>query len=217
MDYISFSNYSYGDNDDYAHEPHIMPVPSGGPWNMQGLSWGSHSPPQLVQFNAQVPQQPRFSTIMHCKRKSLDPEPSIPAKIYITEDKMADHLNGLHLSTDYRTHHLASSNNSMSMDAGLMDMDTLATTDVRDKLKGHTIVLSEEIKKLTDEPLIPPALIERLEKPCMSLVVWQPKESVVDKLKGTTSENRREEEEPKKRNGVLVPDMGMDGGMDVEM
>lgn len=47
----------------------------------------------------------------------------------------------------------------------------------------------------------------------MSLVVWQPKENTVQK----TEDNKvdTEEEEPKKRNGVLVPDMGM--GMDIEM
>ncbi|KAI8442256.1 hypothetical protein MSG28_005826 [Choristoneura fumiferana] len=210
MDYISFNNFTYGDNDDYAREAHIMPTPSGAPWNMQGLSWGSHSPPQLVQFNAEVPVQPRFTSIMHCKRKSLEPEPQIPAKIHITEDKMAAHLNGLHLSSDYTTHSLAIDE---YMDTN-MEPPVMMTNNVREKLKGHTIVLSEELKKLKEEPLIPTSLIERLEKPCMSLVVWQPKENTVEKIIDNKEVNT-EEEEPKKRNGVLVPDMGM--GMDIEM
>lgn len=57
-------------------EPHTMPAPSGAPWNVSGLSWGMPSPPQLVQFTAQPPAiEPKYSPVIHCKRKSLDVEP----------------------------------------------------------------------------------------------------------------------------------------------
>lgn len=82
-----------------------------------------------------------------------------PAKIHITEDKMAAHLNGLHLSSDYTTHALAIDE---FMDTN-MDSPAMTSNNVIDKLKGHTIVLSEEIKKLKEEPLIPPSLIERYD------------------------------------------------------
>lgn len=42
----------------------------------------------------------------------------------------------------------------------------------------------------------------------MSLVVWKPRENMLEKIKEQDEEKPREEEEelPKKRNGVLVSD-----------
>lgn len=73
----------------------------------------------------------------------------------ITEEKMAAHMNGLHISSDYTSHTLASDE---FMDVG---MEGMGSSDLSSKLKGHKIVLSEELKKLQEEPLLPAALIER--------------------------------------------------------
>lgn len=78
-----------------------------------------------------------------------------PAKQLITEEKMAAHMNGLHISSDYTSHTLASDE---FMDVG---MEGMGSSDLSSKLKGHKIVLSEELKKLQEEPLLPAALIER--------------------------------------------------------
>lgn len=78
-----------------------------------------------------------------------------PAKQLITEEKMAAHLNGLHISSDYTAHSLAAPSDE-NMDLG---MDTAMS--LSEKLKGHKIVLSEELKKLQEEPLLPATLIER--------------------------------------------------------
>lgn len=80
-----------------------------------------------------------------------------PAKQRITEEKMAAHLNGLHISSEYTAHSLATSD---IMDVS-MEPSTSMSAFSTEKLKGHTIVLSEEIKKLKEEPLLPAALIER--------------------------------------------------------
>lgn len=42
----------------------------------------------------------------------------------------------------------------------------------------------------------------RLEKPTMSLVVWQPRETILGQIK--EKESNAQDEEPRKRNGVLV-------------
>ncbi|CAH2093819.1 unnamed protein product [Euphydryas editha] len=186
----SSSSYNRG-----TPEPHLMPVPTGAPWNVQGLPWSMHSPPNVVQFTAQNPEQSKAAPVLHCKRKSLDVEPVIPVKQFITEEKMAAHLSGLHISSNYTQHSLASEDvMELSVEPNAMS--------ISEKLKGHTIVLSEDVKKLQEEPIIPTSLIERLQKPQMSLVVWKPREDV---LKNIIEEKETPEEEtPKKRNGVLV-------------
>lgn len=63
---------------------------------------------------------------------------------------MAAHMNSLHISSEYTPHSLAADE---VMDVGM--------EPVSRKLKGHTIVLSEELKKLQEEPLLPAALIDR--------------------------------------------------------
>lgn len=63
---------------------------------------------------------------------------------------MAAHMSSMHISSEYTPHSLASEER---MDVGM--------EPVTEKLKGHTIVLSEELKKLQEEPLLPASLIER--------------------------------------------------------
>lgn len=77
-----------------------------------------------------------------------------PAKLLITEEKLQAHLNGLHISSDYTEHTLASEE---LMDVG---MEPPRVGD-RNKIKGPKVVLSEELKRLQREPLLPAALIER--------------------------------------------------------
>ncbi|XP_072934489.1 uncharacterized protein [Epargyreus clarus] len=223
MDVYGYPSYQYSQSDELAkqmiaqqalappynnrpgQEPHFMPAPSGAPWNYQRLPWGVPTQPSLVEFTAQQSLDMKPTPVIHCKRKSLDVEPVIPAKQLITEEKMAAHLNSLHISSDFTKHSLACDESmEMSLDP------------IREKLKGHTIVLSDEVRKIQEEPLLPAALIERLEKPHMSLVVWKPRENLLEKIKESDEKDGAEspDEECKKRNGVLVPDLT---GMDVEM
>lgn len=95
MDIYGYPAYQYNQSDELAKQliaqqalassapynrdipgPHEMPAPSGAPWNMQGLTWGLSSPPQLVQFTGQSQLiEPTITPVIHCKRKSLDVEP----------------------------------------------------------------------------------------------------------------------------------------------
>ncbi|XP_041972477.1 uncharacterized protein LOC121728372 [Aricia agestis] len=179
-------------------EPHNMPAPTGSPWTGQSLPWSLQSPPQLVQFTAQ--SEPKITSVPHCKRKSLDVEPPIPAKQFITEEKMAAHFNSLHISSNYTQHSL--SNNDDVMEVA---MEPISSQNISEKLKGHRIVLSEDVKKITEEPIIPPTLMERLQKPQMSLVVWKPRDDILSPIKEVKDNNNEAEEESPKRRGVLVP------------
>ncbi|XP_059052539.1 uncharacterized protein LOC131847093 [Achroia grisella] len=224
MDVYGYPPYQYSQSDDLNRQmfaeqsmvsnsmpynrdissPHVMPVPSGIPWNVQGLPWGMQSPPHLMQFTAQTPPPgAEVTPVIHCKRKSLDVEPTVPAKQLITEEKMAAHLNSLHISSDYTPHQLATEE---CMDVNMEMPSTSGSTLVSEKFKDKfTVVLSDEVKKIRDQPLLPPALMERLEKPQMSLVVWKPRENMLEKLKDAKEQkNESEEDVPKRRNGILV-------------
>ncbi|OWR54995.1 hypothetical protein KGM_206882 [Danaus plexippus plexippus] len=225
MDIYGYSSYPYNQSDELAkqmfaqqalassvrgmEQPHDMPAPSGSPWNVQGIPWSMQSPPNLVHFTAQTPDT-KVTTIVHCKRKSLDVDPPIPAKQFITEEKMAAHLNALHISSSYTQHSLASED---VMEVVVDPTAPVTTTSISEKLKGHTIVLSDDVKKIQDEPIIPASLIERLQKPQMSLVVWRPKENILEKMKEEKDVDS-EVEKLKKRNGVLVVEHSR---MDMEM
>ncbi|XP_049879341.1 uncharacterized protein LOC126376169 [Pectinophora gossypiella] len=240
MDVYGYPSYQYNQSDELTKqilaqqalassvpynrtipEPHIMPPPSGAPWNVETVPWGMSSPPQIVQFSAR-PDDGKLPPVIHCKRKSMDLEPVIPAKQFITEEKMAAHLSGLHISSDYTSHSLSSSSMAQETMDLAMDGTSSGTSPgtsslITEKLKGHKIVLSEEVKKLRDEPLLPASLIERLEKPRMSLVVWKPKEDILEKIKEEKKEDDKDlngNDESVKRNGLLVPELP---AMDVEM
>lgn len=79
-----------------------------------------------------------------------------PAKQLITEEKMAAHLNGLHISSNYTSHSLCS-DEMMDM---LTNMES-QTQSISDQIKGRTLVLSEELKKIKSEPILPPEIIDR--------------------------------------------------------
>lgn len=71
---------------------------------------------------------------------------------------MAAHLNALHISSSYTQHSLASED---VMEVVVDPTAPVTTTSISEKLKGHTIVLSDDVKKIQDEPIIPASLIER--------------------------------------------------------
>lgn len=92
MDIYGYPGYPYNQSDELAkqmfaqqalavpynrgiQEPHVMPAPSGAPWNAQGVTWGLAAPPHLVHFTALHPEVEQKFPQLHCKRKSLDVEP----------------------------------------------------------------------------------------------------------------------------------------------
>ncbi|CAK1541587.1 unnamed protein product [Leptosia nina] len=198
---MHYPNPSHGVPGVQVQEVPALPAPTGTPWNVQNLPWSLQSPPNLVHFTAQTDKP-----LIHCKRKSTDIEPVIPAKQLITEEKMAAHFNSLHISSDYTQHSLASED--------VMEL-SIDPSVISEKLKGHKIVISEDVKNIKDEPLLPVSLIERMQKPQMSLVVWKPRDEIIKLKTYDKDPDESEERESKSRNGVLVPPEN--SGMDVEM
>lgn len=119
-----------------------------------------------------------------------------PTKQFITEEKMAAHLNGLHISPDYVSHDTTTTSSTTDLNDSTvnnfsdytMDSDIgeynipLTAKDLEEKLKNaNRITICDEIKKITEnDTILPKALISRIEKPCTALVLWQPPKKITD-------------------------------------
>lgn len=88
-----------------------------------------------------------------------------PKKL-ITEEKMAEHLQGLHISPDFTAHSTATledySSDSVSMESDSSTSSTdypfsiTTTQDLEQKLRNaQRITICEQIRKLQNEPVIP--------------------------------------------------------------
>lgn len=99
---------------------------------------------------------------------------------------MAAHLNGLHISSNYTAHE---ADNMMDVlnemnetnDTESMSPYPCSIQEIEEKLKrAQRITVSDVISKIKNEPLLPAAIMERFEKPCKALVVWQPPQRLTD-------------------------------------
>lgn len=92
---------------------------------------------------------------------------------------MAAHLNGLHISSEFTAHDMDQSTSKRNISIPMSYPATLQ--DIEEKLKrAQKITVSDVVKSIQDEPILPAAIIERFEKPCKALVVWQPPQRIAD-------------------------------------
>jgi hypothetical protein len=70
----------------------------------------------------------------------------LPAKQHITEEKMAAHLSQLHISSDYTAH----------------QPEPREDNQQQQQQQVKRLVLSDELKQLKPEPILPSSLLSRL-------------------------------------------------------
>lgn len=105
----------------------------------------------------------------------------VPAKQQITEERMAEHLSKLHISSENPAP-TAEPESSVS--------------------KERRLYMCEEMRKLQTDPIIPPSLLERMNSPCKALVLWTPPQrpfpvvEPLDENNDTNNNNNNEEEVP---------------------
>ncbi|XP_076294088.1 uncharacterized protein LOC143215662 [Lasioglossum baleicum] len=156
----------------WMHMPQVPPMSM--PWSMHSLQQ-----PKLVRFTGGT----TFEPILHQKRKLAlsDIVDTRQTKQFITEEKMAAHFKDLHISPNYQSQSPTTS--TVVTDAQVsspgelnMDLEVGATNLDADPTKSGQpkLVLSEEIKRLQPDPVIPPSLLSKLERPSMALVLWEP-------------------------------------------
>ncbi|KAF5282019.1 hypothetical protein FQA39_LY00543 [Lamprigera yunnana] len=101
-----------------------------------------------------------------CKRKT-DSSSMIPTKQHITEERMAEHMSRLHISSQ-----TASTQESLSN-------------------REQRLYMCEEMQRLQTESIIPVQILEKVYRPCTAIVPWRP--PVVPPI---VKENNNNEEEP---------------------
>lgn len=142
-----------------------------------------------------------------CKRKALDAAPPAaarPTKQLITERKLIEYLLrfGLHLSSEFTNHNIS----PVDLDE-MNDTQThnvfMSPADLETKLNNaQKITICDEVRKITDDPLLPKALVERSSMPtpyCSALVLWQTPSSVLkvpfDDKDNNEDENGKKDEQ----------------------
>ncbi|XP_053981287.1 uncharacterized protein LOC128877788 isoform X2 [Hylaeus volcanicus] len=149
--------------------------PMSMPWSVSSL----HQQ-ELVRFTG----EPSFKPIIHQKRKLETPDllDMRQTKQFITEEKMTAHFKDLHISSRYQPQSPGPSTSTADMQTVPsrqitvdLEMDTAHTVDTEQVKSGHCrLILSEELKRVQPEPMIPPSLLSKLERPSMALVLWEP-------------------------------------------
>ncbi|XP_062562692.1 uncharacterized protein LOC134226131 [Armigeres subalbatus] len=153
------------------------------------------------------------------KRKTEPDVVPIPSKQFFTDESMAIHMNNLHLSPEYTSHNIettsasegttlgslsASPSSSLDDDMSLGEAGPstsgasshifMSPQELEERLKkAQRITLCEEVRKLDNRTeILPQVLLERIEKPCTALVLWQPPqvlEKILTKVGTASKEN----------------------------
>lgn len=149
---------------------------------------------------------------------------SFQSKQLITDEKMAAHLNGMHISSEYKAHDI----NQTGQSSDALDIDGESSSalspypstlqDIEEKLKrAQKITVSDVVKDFQDEPLLPAAILERFEKPCKALVIWQPPQRITDLIVSKSfQEQQTSDDESNDNNNVEFLDANNDTDMDLD-
>lgn len=114
-----------------------------------------------------------------------------PVKQFISEEKITAHFNGLHISSDCIQNNAQGNTNSMSSDETPSTSNGICFTnltyedyqvtarELEEKLlNASRFTVCDQLKRLHEQELkstfLPEALLNRIEKPCTALVLWQP-------------------------------------------
>lgn len=177
------------------------------------------------------------------KRKTEPDVVPIPSKQFFTDESMAIHMNNLHLSTEYTTHNIETTASapegttfgSISPSSSLDDDMSLGEAgpstsshifmspqELEERLKkAQRITLCEEVRKLDNRSeILPQVLLERIEKPCTALVLWQPPqvlEKILTKVTKEKGEQDNDQGKQSESNRPLRPNSEHTMGDDEEV
>ncbi|CAL1673040.1 unnamed protein product [Lasius platythorax] len=148
--------------------PQVPPITI--PWSVPALQQQ-----ELIRFTGETSSGP----IIHQKRKleTSDVIDIYRNKQFITEEKMTAHFKSLRISSIHETESPVPSTSTSSSSHTQLDMDLDDGRNTNgEQLTGihPRLVLSEELKRMQEEPILPSTLLSKLERPSMALVLWEP-------------------------------------------
>lgn len=103
---------------------------------------------------------------------------------------MAMHLNGMHLSDNFQAHSININDSTFEEDMEMCFNVNLSPQELERRLKNASrITMCEDVKKSLqqNDEIIPKVLLDRIEKPCTALILWQPPQQTLGKLLATDS------------------------------
>ncbi|XP_055387763.1 uncharacterized protein LOC129616246 isoform X2 [Condylostylus longicornis] len=187
-----------------------MPSSNNVPWTSEQMPWSNSTYTGVMRFTANLDYKS-----LNQKRKS-NMEQIYPSKQHITEEKMAATLNSLHISNNFIAHNSNVSTERRQSDnhvENVMESDIepkcpfYSSKDLEKKLRNAKhITICEELKNIKNsETIIPKALLERYERPCQALVIWQPPLNVKSLVPITNSVSTSNEKYEMKEDEHKIP------------
>jgi len=170
-----------------------MASPPQNDWNHlppSSLPWGLYSQPRVTKFSGETlsfskddswslsnkPQKRKMENFADCNtRKQL-----------ITEERISADLSQLSINTISST----SADHLEHLSSEKMDDNIVLPVSKMKINVGAKLVLSEELRRLQQEPCIPTSLLEQHLKPCMAVVLWQPRCNVMTRSPSRTRTNQ---------------------------
>uniref|UniRef100_A0A182VQX9 Uncharacterized protein n=1 Tax=Anopheles minimus TaxID=112268 RepID=A0A182VQX9_9DIPT len=205
----------------------IRPSPITGPPSPVPPMPSGSSPPSFGLST--VTSQSFLSEI---RKRKPDPDViPVPSKQFLTEEVMSSHLNNLHLSSEYTAHDIRTNTSTPESPAhSTLEEDMLlgnteayhvcmSPQELEERLKkAQRIAICEEVRRLDNRAeILPQTLLERIEKPCTALMIWQPPQERIQSIFSTVTQ-KMEERERKERlasknnhnnNNILVDAMAI--------
>ncbi|XP_042227820.1 putative mediator of RNA polymerase II transcription subunit 26 [Homarus americanus] len=176
--------------------PPMPPPPVVCP-NTIASTLGIPQMPSATYFNSRAPMGFNFRMagshlngipFVFKRKPEEEPEAVKPvAKQHISEERMAAHLNSLHLSESFYNHRLGKKSCSDVNDMVLEDEadEGLGEDDIsrpwKSRSKGPAcLVIADEVKQIIPgESQLPASLLKKLTKPSMEVVLWQPPGNII--------------------------------------
>ncbi|XP_057319880.1 ras-related protein RabX-like [Microplitis mediator] len=156
----------------WSQMPQIPPMYM--PWSIPSMQQS-----QMMRFTGEKDSFAPAS--VHQKRKLDIPDvpDTRPTKQFISEEKMAAHFKNMRISSSYNpTPSCSTSADYSAQPSTSSQVDLNVETNPLNVENGENLhprlVISEELKRIQQEPLIPASLLSKLERPSMALVLWEP-------------------------------------------
>lgn len=122
--------------------------------------------------------------------------PSRPSKLFISEEKMVAHLNGLHLSDNFQQHNIGPEQaTEAEMETAFVN---LSPQELEQRLKNaQRITVCDQVRKSLREEseIIPKVLLDRIEEPCRALILWRPPPALQRLITGFGERSVNDEED----------------------
>lgn len=94
---------------------------------------------------------------------------------------MSLHLNGIHLSDSFQAHNININDSTFEEEMDMAYNVNLSPQELERRLRNaQRITLCDDVKKSLkkNNEIIPKVLLDRIEKPCQALVLWQPPQTI---------------------------------------